>query len=266
MTRLGLWSAVLALAATAVQAQLSFQDVTPLSNPYFETPPEEDFWVDAVAPADADGDGDLDLAVIGYHVVYNVGFEDRLVILRNDGADPDGNWIFTEQLVPLGTMSAGSSDLSWGDFDGDGDPDLAVGSDGATVVYRNDAGTLTPLANQLPGYWEDSSYSGAYDLRSLSWADFDNDGDLDLLVPSVPDFATSQWRTVLLRNNGSDGAGGWLFDEVATALDPTVHAQSAWADDDGDGDLDLFLANVDPYTGTGFIRRYGNEAENFVAS
>ena len=255
----------LALLPGAALAQPSFVEVTPTADPWFVTPPEEDFWINAVAPADVDGDGDLDLAVLGFYVVYNVSAEDFLIVFLNQGPDGGGAWTFAPQIVPLGALTAGASDLAWGDFDGDGDPDLAVGSDGVTAVYRNDAGVLAPLVDDLPGYWEDSGYTGAYDLRSLAWADADNDGDLDLLVPSVFDFVLFQYRTALLRNDGDDGAGGWLFAEVAaTGLDPTVHAQSAWGDDDGDGDLDLFLTNVDPYTGTGFVRRYGNDAGTFT--
>ncbi len=255
---------LLALAAAPLAAQPSFVEVTPPLDPLFVTPPEEDFWINAVAPADVDGDGDLDLAVLGFYVVYNVSATDRLVLLLNQGPDGDGNWQFAHQEVPLGAVSAGASDLAWGDFDGDGDHDLAVGSDGATVVYRNDGGVLVPLANELPGYWEDSSYTGAYDLRSIIWADADNDGDLDLLIPSVFDFDLLEYSTRLLRNDGSDGAGGWTFTDTAAALDPTRHAQSAWADDDRDGDLDLFLANIDPYFDEGFIKRFRNDGGVFV--
>ena len=91
--------------------------------------------------------------------------------VRNDGPDGSGGWAFTEQPVALDGVFAGSSDLAWGDYDGDGDPDLAVGSEGRTVIYNNDAGALTVTDIALPGYSEDSGYTGAYDLRSLTWAD-----------------------------------------------------------------------------------------------
>lgn len=247
-------------------AQPSFVEVTPMTNPYFVTPASDDFWVNAVAPADVDGDGDLDLAVLGYYVVYNQSFEDRLVLLLNQGPGAGGEWIFTPQLVPLGDLFAGQSDLAWGDFDGDGDHDLVVGSEGLTVLYRNDAGTLTALATVFPGYREDSSYDGAYDLRSMTWADTDNDGDVDLLIPSAFDETTFEYATKLLRNDGSDGAGGWLFTDTGAALDPTYHAQSAWADDDGDGDLDLLLTHVDPFSEEGFVRRYENAGGVFTGA
>lgn len=251
--------------ATAAVAQPSFLEVSPLSDPYFTTPETDDFWIHVVAPADVDGDGDLDIAVLGYFVIYNESAEDRLMLLLNQGADAQGNWQFSHVQVPLRAVFAGASDLAWGDFDGDGDPDLALGSEGMTVLYRNDGGALlTPLPNLLPGYEEDSSYSGAYDLRSLSWADADNDGDLDLLVPSIFDHESFVYQTKLLTNGGPDGVGGWLFQESPAVFDPTSHAQSAWADDDGDGDLDLFLTNIDPYMETGFVKRYGNEGGLFT--
>jgi len=257
--------AVLLGIASAAAAQTSFLEVTPPADPYFVTPAEEDFWVNAVAPADVDGDGDLDFAAIGFYVHYNVSAEDRLVLFINDGPDPGAGWLFSHQLLPLGSLSAGASDLAWADFDGDADYDLAVGSDGATVIYRNDAGALTQLDSLLPGYWEDSGYTGAYDLRSLTWADADNDGDQDLLIPSVFDSGSHSFRTVLMRNDGASG-GGWLFTDTGAAIDASVHAQSAWADDDADGDLDLFLVNVDPYTETGFVRRFGNDGGAFTGS
>ncbi len=253
----------LALPPAAV-AQPSFTEVTPASDPWWATPEEEDFWVNAIAPADVDLDGDLDLAVLGFYVVYFESVEDVLLLFLNQGEGAGGEWSFTAVEVPLGGVVAGASDLAWGDLDGDGDHDLAVGSEGATVLYRNDAGTLVPLAAGLPGYWEDSGYTGTYDLRSLTWADFDNDGDLDLLVPSVFDPDLFEYRTALMENDGPDGAGGWTFTDAAAAIDATSHAQSAWADAEGDGDLDLFLANVDPFLETGFVRLYRNDAGAFT--
>jgi len=235
----------------------NFTEVTPLDS-LFVTPQDEDFWVITTAPADYDGDGDLDIAVLGWYVVYNQSVEDRLVLLRNDGPGGDGRWNFTHTYVPLGNLTAGSSDMAWGDVDGDGDLDLVIGTDGRTVLYRNDAGTLVLTDTDLPGYWEDNDQAD-FDLRSITWADYDNDGDLDLLIPSVFDGSTFTYRTALMRNDGSNGTGGWIFTEVDSVFAPTTHAQSAWADFDGDQDLDLLLVNIAPLTNDGFIRRYRND-------
>jgi photosystem II stability/assembly factor-like uncharacterized protein len=234
-----------------------FTEVTPL-DPLFVTPQDEDFWVTTTAPADFDGDGDLDVAVLGFYVVYNTSVEERLVLIRNDGPAGPEEWEFAYIDVPLGGLTSGASDMAWGDVDGDGDQDLAVGTDGETVIYRNDGGSLVVTDTVLPAYWEDN-FQADFDLRSITWADYDNDGDLDLLLPSVWDDSTFEYRTALMRNDGANGTGGWTFTEVAAGFAPTAHAQSAWADFDGDLDLDLLLVHLSPLTDTGFIRRYRND-------
>jgi len=234
-----------------------FTEVTPL-DPLFVTPQDEDFWVATAAPADYDGDGDLDIAVLGYYVVYNTSVEEMLVLLRNDGPVSGTEWDFSYFQVPLGTLTVGASDLAWGDADGDGDQDLALGSEGQTVIYRNDAGTLTQSDTVLPGYWEDNDQAD-FDLRSITWADYDNDGDLDLLLPSIWDDATFTSHTALMRNDGGNGTGGWLFTEIAAGLGRSDHAQTSWADFDGDQDLDLLIVHIAPQSGEGFIRRFRND-------
>ncbi len=236
-----------------------FTEVTPL-DPLFVTPQNEDFWVATTAPADYDGDGDLDIAVLGFYVIYNTSVEERLVLLRNDGPADAQEWEFAYIDVPLGTLTAGASDLAWGDVDGDGDQDLAVGTDGQTVIYRNDAGTLAATDTVLPTYWEENDQAD-FDLRSITWADYDNDGDIDLLLPSVWDDSTYTYRTALMRNDGANGTGGWNFTEVTAEFAPTGHAQSAWADYDDDLDLDLLLVHLAPLTEDGFIRRYRNDGD-----
>jgi hypothetical protein len=240
-----------------------FTEVTPPDS-LFITPPDEDFWVISTAPADYDNDGDLDIAVLGYYVVYNVSVADKLVLMRNEGPAGPDSWQFTYIDVPLGNLTAGSSDMAWGDVDADGDLDLALGTDGSTVIYRNDSSVFVLSDTDLPGYMEENSQAD-FDLHSITWADFDNDGDLDLLIPSVPDYTTFSYRTALMRNDGPNATGGWIFNETDTVFAPAWHAQSSWADYDSDGDLDLLLMNIAPLTDEGFIRRYRNDGNgNFT--
>ena len=243
----------------------NFTEVTPLDS-IFITPQDEDFWVITTAPADYDNDGDLDIAVLGYYVVYNVSVEDRLLLLRNDGSADSVRWDFSYIDVPFTNLSSGASDMAWGDFDNDTDLDLVVGTDGQTVLYRNDSGTLILTDIELPGYWEDNDQAD-FDLRSISWADYDNDGDQDLIIPSVFDQTNYTFRTALIRNDGPDTTvtNGWIFTETDSFFSPTSHAQTSWADFDGDQDLDLLLINVAPLTDEGFIKRYRNDGGgNFV--
>lgn len=243
----------------SAQDTTAFIEVTPPDS-LFVTPPDEDFWVITTAPADYDNDGDLDIAVFGFWVIYNVSATDRLVLMRNDGQAGDTAWNFTYVDLPLNGLSSGNSDLAWGDMDGDGDQDLAVGSNGQTVVYRNESGTLQPVATNLPAYWEDNSQA-YFDLRSITWADFDNDSDPDLLIPSVWNDTSYTFNTFLMRNDGPDGTTGWIFTPADPGFAATAHAQSSWADNDNDQDLDLLLVNMDPMMDSGFIRRYSNNGD-----
>jgi photosystem II stability/assembly factor-like uncharacterized protein len=230
----------------------SFTEVTPHDS-VFVTPHDQNFWVVTTAPADYDGDGDLDIAVLGYY-----GNDSRLLLLNNNGPAGADQWNFTYTLVPLNDLSTGASDMAWGDVDGDGDLDLVVGTNGATVIYLNDNGTLVLSDIRLPGYIEDNDQAD-FDLRSITLADFDNDGDLDILIPSAYDTLNSTYMTALMRNDGLDGTGQLIFSLIDSVFAPTSHAQSAWADFDGDQDLDLLLVNIAPLTDKGFIKLYRNE-------
>lgn len=235
-----------------------FTEVTP-SDTVFLTPQDEDFWTVATAPADYDNDGDIDIAVIGYYVVYNVSADDRLMLMRNDGTTGD-TWNFTYVTLEAENLYAGTSDLAWGDADADGDLDLAVGSEGLTIIFRNDAGILTPMDTELPGYSEDNDQA-YYDLRSITWADYDNDGDQDLLIPSVFNDTSFVYETALMRNDSTDASGNVVFTRVDAGIAPTAHAQTFWADSDNDQDLDLLVVNQDPLMEDGYFRLYSNNGD-----
>jgi hypothetical protein len=81
---------------------------------------------------------------------------------------------------------------AWGDYDGDGDPDLYVANDfGRNNLYRNNGdGSFHDVAAQ----------AGVEDLgagMSVAWEDFDNDGRLDLYVGNM-------WSSAGLRVTGQD--------------------------------------------------------------
>ncbi|MCG8459201.1 MAG: VCBS repeat-containing protein, partial [Holophagales bacterium] len=87
------------------------------------------------------------------------------------------------------------------------------------------------------------------------------DGDNDLLLPSIWDGDEFTYSTVLMRNDGPDGAGGVIFSEVDAGFAGTGHAISTWADEEGDQDLDLLLVHLAPLTSDGFVRRYRNDGD-----
>ncbi len=138
----------------------------------------------------------------------------------------------TFDAVQLDLLGApGTLTNAWADFDGDVDPDLFVGFNGApNRLYRNDGGILVDVASEV----------GVADTRSTrtsAWGDFDSDGDPDLFLGFAPG---EEPVTRLYRNDGA------TFVDVASELglqrQEGATRQASWADFDADGDLDLFLA------------------------
>src|SRR5512146_1037704 len=69
---------------------------------------------------------------------------------------------------------------------------------------------------------------------AIAWGDYDNDGDLDLVV--VGGYAAGGWLPAsrLYRNDG-----GGVFTDVHAPLVEHWYNSAAWGDYDNDGDLDL---------------------------
>ncbi|UCD29001.1 MAG: VCBS repeat-containing protein, partial [Planctomycetota bacterium] len=95
--------------------------------------------------------------------------------------------------------------LAWGDYDNDGDPDLAITndwSDGMVKLLRNDGfEEFVEIALPSTGRMGNLHATARGDFIGgfgIAWGDYDNDGDLDLIVAQ----ADSPCR--LLRNEGSD--------------------------------------------------------------
>jgi hypothetical protein len=124
---------------------------------------------------------------------------------------------------------------AWGDYDGDGYLDVFVvyadaGSGGRNVLYHNNGNaTFTPVAS---GPW----VNDLGDFRSATWIDYDNDGNLDLSIVSAGN------HNFLYHNLGNG-----TFSKVTTNAiynDVLYHSDGAsWADYDGDGFIDFFVAN-----------------------
>ncbi|UCC45445.1 MAG: CRTAC1 family protein [Candidatus Zixiibacteriota bacterium] len=128
---------------------------------------------------------------------------------------------------------------NWADFDNDGDLDIYTksGDPGVVTLYKNTgSGDFVLVADQKLA--EDTgSWTGGY------WGDYDNDGWLDLLVLGNNRYESHPNR--LYRNNGDGSFTRVTGGPVASAVEPS--AAAAWADHDRDGDLDLFIANVNNF-------------------
>ncbi len=123
----------------------------------------------SVSWGDYDNDGLLDVLLAGDPPGWD--HNTFVGIYHNQG-----NGTFSSvstNLPPLG-LSA----VAWGDYDNDGDLDIAISgwfsdAQNITKIFRNDGGgVFTDINADLPGtFWS-----------SLAWGDVDNDGRLDLLM------------------------------------------------------------------------------------
>jgi hypothetical protein len=145
-------------------------------------------------------------------------------------------------------LSAGAA-VAASDYDGDGLPDLVIthpfgAPSDRLVLYRN-KGNLRFTRVDLPIFKEIGSDPRKFGLVSSAvFADYDNDGDQDLLLP------VAYGKTLLLRNLLVE-TGQPSFENItawAGIDEHTISIAATFFDFDRDGQLDLLIANaLNPY-------------------
>lgn len=191
---------------------------------------------------DYDNDGDLDILLIGD--TSSTGNEYVSKIFRND----IGNFVnINASLVGVAIGSA----AAWGDYDNDGDLDVVLGGatgpnglNPITKIYRNDGGVFVDLNAGLP-----ATIGG-----SVDWGDYDNDGDLDLLITGAQTW-NGNFLSRIYRNDGGS------FVNINANLPGVWGSSVRWGDYDNDGDLDITLTG---FGGTAISTLFRNDEQNFV--
>ena len=195
---------------------------------------------------DFDNDGYLDIVT----TTWDTSGQMRYFRNNQDGS-------FSERTESAGLRGLyGGLNLVQADYDNDGDVDLYVlrgawlSDDGRhpNSLLRNDGdGTFTDVTFDV-GLGEIH-----YPSQTASWADYDNDGNLDLYVGNESSFALRA-PSQLFRNNGD----GTFTDVAATAGVQNVgYAKGViWGDYDGDGWMDLYVSNL-----SGSNRLYRNNGD-----
>ncbi|MDJ0838721.1 MAG: FG-GAP-like repeat-containing protein [Acidobacteriota bacterium] len=172
-----------------------------------------------LAAADIAGNGNLALYLTGMSNggLLSAADGQRIADAGIDGADAIGAW--------------------FGDYDGDGDPDLYLTCRGPNRLYRNNGdGSFSDVTDV-------SGTAGGSEISvGATWADADHDGDLDLYVAN---YAAGDERGApnhLWRNNGD---GSFVNMATTAGIDGGKAATTAVIafDFDSDRDLDLYLVN-----------------------
>ena len=109
-------------------------------------------------------------------------------------------------------------------------------------MYRNDGGSFVDIAAGLRDF----------NSPSVAWGDYDNDGDLDILLAGDGEFGRI---SRVYRNDGGS------FEDIAAGLEGVSLSSVAWGDYDNDGDLDILLAGES--ASGGISRVYRNDGGSF---
>jgi enediyne biosynthesis protein E4 len=152
---------------------------------------------------------------------------------------------FVDEARARGVAGDGTYEFgaAFADYNNDGSPDLYVTREGTDILYKNNG----------KGYFKDVTAAagvggGLLSHRAASWADYDNDGRLDLYVTDYGSCNKLGDPDLLFHNNG-DGT----FTDVSSLIRADYSAtpdvgegrgfQAGWFDYNGDGRQDLYLAN-----------------------
>jgi len=176
---------------------------------------------------DYDNDGDLDVITSGKG---GDSWSFTTTLYRNDGNDQ-----FSAVDYPF--LGVRYSSIIFGDYNSDGKPDILLSgesstgsaSDGLhTVLYKN-TGNDTFLEMTIP-------FTGVSQGKNV-FGDYDNDGDLDIIITGNTIATGAEFTTNIYQNNGND-----QFTETEMfTIDAARRSSLAFGDYNNDGKLDVLL-------------------------
>ena len=193
-----------------------------------------------LAIGDANGDGLEDI-----YICQPAALPNKLMLRKPDGSFEDAS---ARAGVDWLDSSRGALFV---DLDNDGDQDLVVAIDSEVVLHENDGQGKFTRRNSI------QTNSRLFSLNAL---DYDRDGKLDLYVCGYSGANQIRPEDIFASpvpyhdaNNGAENlllrqTNAWAFSDVTKEVGLSQNnlrfsLASTWDDMDGDGDLDLYVAN-----------------------
>lgn len=178
------------------------------------------------AMADYDKDGWLDVLLQGFASNYTQG------VFHNNGGT-----VSPAQSLPIGMWGAGT----WGDFNGDGRLDFALGYNDPSYGRQGSAWIQGSNGTFPNSYW-----IGGCQFGSADSGDYDNDGNDELLVSGWGSYADQQQIKRFT---------GYSFTDLYTGLPGAGNSASRFGDFNNDGRLDVAFCGLSGGVGTTAIYR-----------
>ncbi len=222
---------ILTLNSLIIYSQGNFSSQQIISNTFD--------YANCVKTADIDGDGDLD-------VISSSQLGNKVAWFEN----LDANTSFGSENVISNTESKPYY-IAVEDFDGDGDKDVATASSASDKItwYKNSDGHGTFILGNV-------ITSNADQVNCLYAADFENDGDIDIVSSSYGDN-----KIALYKNTGN---GTFETQIISTSAQGAYYVYGA--DLDGDLDLDIISASKTDSKIAWYKNKDGNFSSEIIVS
>ena len=186
--------------------------------------------------ADIDNDGHPDLLFLGGPQATNI-------VLHNNG---NGTFTDISATSGLAGLPVNNFSASWGDYDNDGYLDVVIvdhadcsGKNSGVHLYHN---------NQNLTFTDVTTFLGTTKIsgRGLTamFVDYNQDGLVDIMVGN--DQGSNFGANVLWQNGGSNGSGGWIFNDVSATSGFGIGMAAmgmSVGDYNRDGQFDIYLTN-----------------------
>jgi hypothetical protein len=207
--------------------------------------------------SDYDGDGFPDLLLSGF--TGSNGPTRSVPVTKLYHNNRDGTFSENTATQLPGAAGFWMGWISWGDYNGDGYPDILVNGSPEMASDTPAAASTTRLYhNDGDGTFSEDTAAGlpAVDNAQLIWGDYTGDGRLDIALNGCLGSCFENGYVTEIYQNDGDGT----FSKDTNAGLPADYAWLASGDYNSDGRLDLLVWATSEPTNTGIYRNNGTAA------